>query len=252
MEYKHAKDYLIELAAREDTAGWLRDLIIRLVANDGILTDEDYDAAAEQLKENSPSTLPLPDSADTQPVSEIRLLHMVHHGGVNALAPELYMMVSGNYGMTSEQLRRYYVGVTRAKKNLTIFTNGKVFDKGPVSVQHFTDASEYPLPEEIVLQLTHKDVVLSYFSSRKKDVLSLQGGDALRYNDGFLISPSTGKYVAKLSARMFGNLRQWEEKGYQVRSSSVRFVVAWRAKDAPKDEPETAVLLPEMRLVKGL
>lgn len=164
----------------------------------------------------------------------------------------VYMMVSGNYGMTSEQLRRYYVGVTRAKKNLTIFTNGKVFDKGPVSVQHFTDASEYPLPEEIVLQLTHKDVVLSYFSSRKKDVLSLQGGDALRYNDGFLISPSTGKYVAKLSARMFGNLRQWEEKGYQVRSSSVRFVVAWRAKDAPKDEPETAVLLPEMRLVKGL
>ena len=88
MEYKHAKDYLIELAAREDTAGWLRDLIIRLVANDGILTDEDYDAAAEQLKANSPSTLPLPDSADTQPVSEIRLLHLVHHGGVNALAPE--------------------------------------------------------------------------------------------------------------------------------------------------------------------
>lgn len=163
---------------------------------------------------------------------------------------KVYMMIAGSFELTNELLRRYYVGITRAKDSLTIFTNAKVFDKGPASVQHTTDSSEYPLPEEIVLQLTHKDVVLNYFNPLKKDILSLRGGDALRYHDGYFISPVTGKYLAKMSARMLEHFHQWEEKGYQVLSSSVRFVVAWKAKDASVDDPETAVLLPEMRLVK--
>ena len=38
------------------------------------------------------------------------------------------------------------------------------------------------------------------------------------------------------------------EKGYSVKSASVRFVVAWKAKDAPKEEAETAVLLADLVL----
>lgn len=162
----------------------------------------------------------------------------------------VYMLVAGDFGINNEQLRRYYVGMTRAKKNLLIYTDGKCFDKGPSSVCHQYDGEEYPLPDEVVLQLTHRDVVLSFFTSRKKEILSLVGGDLLDYEEGLLRNPKSGKPVAKLSARMQESLKQWTQRGYQVDSATVRFVVAWRAKDVSKDQPETAVLLPELKLVK--
>lgn len=43
-------------------------------------------------------------------------------------------------------------------------------------------------------------------------------------------------------------LAEWKEKGYEVKSASVRFIVAWKPKNAPKEEPETAVLLADMVL----
>ena len=108
------------------------------------------------------------------------------------------------------------------------------------------------MPQEIVLQLTHKDVVLSYFSSRKTAVLALKGGDLLDYADGFLSPRGSNKPVAKLSVKMQENLASWLDKGYVVNSASVRFIVAWKAKDAPKEQGETAVLLPELRLIKRI
>ena len=163
---------------------------------------------------------------------------------------EVFMLVSGNYFLNNEQLRRYYVGITRAKKNLHIYTDGAYFDKSPSLVRFVFDDKEYPLPEKVVLQMTHRDVVLVFFSNRKKEVLSLVGGDPLNYLDDYLINPSTGNRVAKLSVKMRDNLRQWEERGYRVTSASVRFVVAWREKDSDKGTPETAVLLPELTLEK--
>ena len=50
---------------------------------------------------------------------------------------------------------------------------------------------------------------------------------------------------------MQGELLQWSEKGYSVVSASIRFIVAWRPKDAPKDEKEHAVLLVNLSLKKN-
>jgi len=49
---------------------------------------------------------------------------------------------------------------------------------------------------------------------------------------------------------MQNTLAEWKEKGYEVKSASVRFVVAWKPKEAPKDEPETAVLLADLLLFR--
>ncbi len=163
---------------------------------------------------------------------------------------EVYMLLAGNFGLNNDQLRRYYVGMTRAKKNLHIYTNSSCFDRQKNSGQHLFDAGEYPLPDEVVLQFTHKDVVLSFFTSRKKEVLSLVGGDPLEYSEDYLLNTKSGKPVVKLSARMRESLRLWEERGYRVNSAAVRFVVAWKEKDADVNLPETAVLLPELTLVK--
>ena len=163
---------------------------------------------------------------------------------------DVYMLLSGYFGVNSEQLRRYYVGMTRAKKNLHIYTDSSCFDGPNTLGQRLFDSQEYTLPDEVVLQMTHKDVVLSFFSSRKKEVLSLVGGDPLEFAGDYLVNPKSGRTVVKLSLRMRDVLKMWEEKGYRVSSSSVRFVVAWKEKDSDQNQPETAVLLPELTLVK--
>ena len=159
---------------------------------------------------------------------------------------DVYMLISGSYAKDANLLRRYYVGMTRAKKRLFIHTNSNLFNNLN-GARYFTDQRQPGMPEEIMLQLSHKDVFLGFFKGRKQDVLALKGGDALTYSDFHLYNLS-GTPVAKLSMKMQATLSQWEERGYKVKSVYARFVVAWKPKDAPKDEAETAVLLADLVL----
>ena len=120
-------------------------------------------------------------------------------------------------------MRRYYVGITRAKNRLFIHTNGDCFNHLSVN-QYLIDQRQYDMPEEIILQLSHKDVNLRFFKERKQEVLALRGGDSLIYSDFFLYSSSTDKPIAKLSSRMQGTLSEWEQRGYKVQSASVRLL----------------------------
>lgn len=160
---------------------------------------------------------------------------------------DVYMLISGQSYMTNELLRRYYVGITRARNRLFVHTNDILFSGLPAAV-HKTDTQRYALPEEIVLQLSYKDVNLGYFEKLKHEVLSMRGGDRLNYDNSMLYNAKTGVAVAKLSKDMRSKVAEWNGKGYIVRYGRVRFVVAWKGKDAPKDAPETAVLLPDIVL----
>ena len=160
---------------------------------------------------------------------------------------DVYMLVSDDYIKDSHLMRRYYVGITRAKNRLFIHTNGDYFNHLSTD-RYFIDQQQYDMPEEIVLQLSHKDVYLDFFKERKQEVLALRGGDLLTYSNFFLYSSLTDRPVAKLSSKMQGILSEWEERGYKVKSASVRFVMAWKPKDAEKNEPETAVLLADLGL----
>ena len=163
---------------------------------------------------------------------------------------DVYMLISDGFMRDDNLLRRYYVGMTRAKNRLFIHTNTDCFE-GLGADQYIIDQHQYPMPEEIVLQLSHRDVNLGFFKSRKQDILSLRSGDTLDFKDTVFYETEIGKSVAKLSSRMETALSEWYNKGYQVKSASIRFIVAWRPKERPKDEPETAVLLPEMVLVRS-
>ena len=160
---------------------------------------------------------------------------------------DVYMLVSDDYIKDSHLMRRYYVGITRAKNRLFIHTNGDYFNHLSTD-RYFIDQQQYDMPEEIVLQLFHKDVYLDFFKERKQEILALRGGDSLIYSNFFLYSSLTDRPVAKLSSKMQGILSEWEERGYKVKSASVRFVMAWKPKDAEKNEPETAVLLADLGL----
>jgi len=159
----------------------------------------------------------------------------------------VYMLISDRYRNDDHLMRRYYVGMTRAKNKLFIHTDGNCFDN--LNADSYTvDRRHYRLPEEIILQLSHKDVNLGFFKNRKHDILSLKGGDSLLFNNSMLYDSINNKPVAELSVKMQTTLSEWQERGYKVKSASVRFVVAWKSKDAPKEEKESAVLLADLVL----
>ena len=99
------------------------------------------------------------------------------------------------------------------------------------------------MPEEVVLQLSHKDVYLGFFKNIKKEILSLRSGQIVNYSNNMFYVPTNNMPIAKLSVSMQETLNEWKNKGYDVKYAYVRFIVAWKPKDEPKDEPETAVVL---------
>lgn len=158
---------------------------------------------------------------------------------------DVYMLIAKPQRTTDETLRCYYVGATRAKERLFIHTDDSVFDHMPADVHH-NSKQPYGLPDEIVLQLSYKDVNLGFFKPLKNEILELRAGRALRFEDNYLFDDQSNKPVAQLSQKMQGELCLWAEKGYTVTSASIRFVVAWRPKAAPKEE--YAVLLVDLVL----
>ena len=159
------------------------------------------------------------------------------------------MLITHPEHPTDDILRRYYVGMTRAKRTLAIHTNGNLFDSLK-SAQHLYDAQAYDEPNEIVLQLSHKDVNLGFSKPHKDAILCLRSGMPLTYHDHCLCLPSTGRDIAQLSIKMKEKLGKWELKGYKVTAARIRFIVAWKSKDAPRDEKESAIVLADLVMEK--
>ena len=155
------------------------------------------------------------------------------------------MLITHPEHPTDEILRRYYVGMTRAKQTLTIHTNGNLFDTLHTA-QHLYDAQAYDEPNEIVLQLSHKDVNLGFSKPHKDTILSQRSGMPLTYHDHCLCLPATSRDIAQLSIKMNEKIGKWELKGYKVTTAKIRFIVAWKSKEAPKDEKESAIVLADL------
>ncbi len=163
----------------------------------------------------------------------------------------VYMMVGGGKNINDDWQRCYYVAMTRAKTYLSIHTNGDAFNIINAD-EKTTDGYEYGMPDEIMLQLTHSDVVLSYFKSKQPEIKSLRAGDKLAYKDFYLLTGDTRFKLAKLSQKMQKEIVSWQEKGYYVTEAEVRFIVAWKPKDAPKEEQETAIILANLKLSRRI
>lgn len=162
---------------------------------------------------------------------------------------DVFMLISQPHHISDEELRRYYVGITRAKQRLFIHTNSSMFDKLPAD-RKIADQNPYEMPDEVVFQLSHRDVNLNFFKPRKKEILALRAGEQLRFENSCLYEKKTNLSVCQLSQKMQNDLSLWAEKNYHVSAATIRFIVAWRPKDAPKNEEEHAVLLVDLVLRK--
>ncbi len=158
---------------------------------------------------------------------------------------DIYLLISGKPHQDEALMRRYYVGITRAKHRLFIHTTSSCFTHLPAD-SHVNDLREYDFPHEVVLQLSHRDVHLDFFLGRKIDILALRSGDVLDYSSPYLYDENK-KLIARLSNRMLQTINEWRNRGYEFSAASVRFIVAWKKKEA-NSEHETAVLLPDIVL----
>lgn len=160
----------------------------------------------------------------------------------------VYLLLDQVPLQTDADRRKLYVGLTRAKNNLYIHCNTGIFDGYQIpAVEKQTDPVIYPAPEEIALQLTHRDVVLDFFKDKKAQLLRLRSGSPLELDRGYLTAQVDGRpfRAAKLSKACVARLDELRRKGYSPVSAEVRFIVAWKGKG---DDRETAVLLADIRL----
>ena len=131
-------------------------------------------------------------------------------------------------GRDVNDVRAYYVGLTRAKRNLYLVTN---------------PPTEY---SSISIALNMRDVWLDFFKGRKDIVLCLRSGDNLQYKDGYLLNEQEIN-IAALSASGKDKLKVWTHKGYEVTNAKVSYTLAWKPQDA---DMEYAVCLANMVLSK--
>lgn len=159
----------------------------------------------------------------------------------------VYMMLNNQDADKEDEIRKLYVGITRAKQDLYIHCNTPIFHNNEKQNIHYQyDISIYPEPEEIALQLSMRDVNLGFFKDKKKTILKLVSGTSLIYNNGFL-QTSSGENVVYLSKAKREELNDWYEKGYIVKSAIISCILAWKGKD---DDDECAVILPDLVLRK--
>jgi len=133
-------------------------------------------------------------------------------------------------GRDINDMRTYYVGLTRAKRNLYLVPN---------------PPAEY---SSISIALNMHDVILNFFKGRKDIVLRLRSGDSLQYQDGYLLNKQ-GVNIIALSASGKDKLKVWTDKDYEVTNAKVSYTLAWRPQGS---ETEYAVCYKIRRYMESL
>lgn len=157
----------------------------------------------------------------------------------------VYLMLARNEEDSAQNIRKLYVGMTRARDSLYIHTCTTVFDGiQRQNIVYVEDNTPYNAPNEITVQLTHKDVYLDFFKDKKETILRLRSGQQLLFKDNRLFL-STGECVAALSTKKRNELQEFTRQRFSVYASEVTYIVAWKGEN---DTEESAVLLPRLHL----
>ncbi|KYG77753.1 RecQ family ATP-dependent DNA helicase [Roseivirga spongicola] len=144
---------------------------------------------------------------------------------------------------TDEAKRQVYVALTRAKQNLSIHLNSRVFEHiNSQNIIKTIDPSVYSPPDEILLQLTHRDVQLGYFEFVQHRIRELLSGDALLLSEEGCLNTNR-EFVLKFSKSFKKKLKELEEKGFKTKDCKINYLLFWKAEDSDR---EVGIVLPEI------
>lgn len=159
----------------------------------------------------------------------------------------VYIMLNQAGDSTDEEKRKIYVGMTRARNELYIHYNSAILDDiSAEGIERETDSSDYPEPEELVMQLGLKDVFLDFFIGKKTEVFALKSGDKLEIRGDFLYANGNKLVIPSKAVRE--KLAALREKGYVPYKARVCFIVEWVKQETGES---AAVILPEIWLKKN-
>lgn len=119
--------------------------------------------------------------------------------------------------------RLLYVAMTRAKNRLEIHYSGDYLEGIDVDgIQRMADRAQYPVPDKLSKQLTHKEVHLGHFEYVQRRVLRLRSGDVLLLNEEGCLNQA-GEQVLKFSASFREELQRLQEAGFRPVEARVVF-----------------------------
>lgn len=160
----------------------------------------------------------------------------------------VYMLMDRVSVRDDESRRKIFVGLTRAKNELYIHYNNSMFEGLRLpSVEYVEDTFEYPAPAEIILFLSHRDVVLDFFKGKKELIVPLRSGTKLYFDGDYLCAEIAERTVRilKYSKACSERLAALQNNGYTLSRAEIHFIVAWKSEE---NDSENAIVLPTVYL----
>lgn len=144
---------------------------------------------------------------------------------------------------TEEKKRLLYVALTRAKRNLTIHLNGAYLNHLTAeNMERINDDKEYEQPNQIMIQLTLKDIWLDSAINQQYHVNLLSSADSLKTNEDACYDMN-GHLIIKYSKQFKETIEKENKKGYSLKTARVNFILFWKKEDT---ENEIKIVLPEV------
>ena len=146
------------------------------------------------------------------------------------------VMLVNKTPQTDEELRLYYVGMTRAKTELTILRYGKSKLEKEGSVKYLFDETHYEAGEgQATLIMGLRDVVLGYDNTMTMNNEEMIAGDIVKFKPRGEAKPFAIYYKEKrvglLSKSFYNKLQEYFGKGYRIDSVHIDYVVLWYDKE---------------------
>ncbi len=156
---------------------------------------------------------------------------------------QVFLMLQQRQVKEEKEKRLLYVGMTRAKNFLSIHYQGQYLDNLKVSKMNYKEeTNRFEDTDTLVMQLTHKDVFLSFSHSRQREISRLRPGDKLRYN-GQECLDTQGHPILRFSFAFQKTIERLANKDYLLQKVSVNWMVYWTDSETGK---EALVVLPEV------
>lgn len=169
----------------------------------------------------------------------------------------VYISLKGLNHISEEEKRAIYVGITRAKERLYVHSNLDMsYYMNFTSADFSKCTDEYSEPDELMMQLTHKDVVLNFFKGRENAISNLCSGQKLDIRELYMEADLGYRKlnVIKFSEAFRKKMDLLCSKGYTPSESTIRHIVYWRYEELADDKTnftETPIILPDITFKKS-
>ena len=159
----------------------------------------------------------------------------------------IFLLLENFNAATNEAKRQLYVAITRAKQNLHIHINTPLLNNiSAGNIEWIEDRNTYSPLNEILIQLTHADVILGYFNFVQHRINELVSGSRLTVRENDCLN-AKGKQVLKFSKSMQDKIKKHKALGFEPKYGNIKFIVYWFNEESGK---EIKVILPEIFFVR--